>query len=66
MLQRVCEKCGKVIPEVYRRNILKYRVHYTSMLLHPSDSAAFIEIDLCNSCRDLFDKWLDEKPKEGE
>lgn len=66
MLQRVCEKCGKVIPCSFRRNILKYKVHYTSMLLHRDDSSPFIEIDLCNRCRDLFDEWLDEKPREGE
>ena len=65
MIQRVCERCGAVIQEPLRRNLIKYKTYYTSLLLYPNNTSPYIEIDLCNSCRDLFDKWLNGSQEEG-
>jgi hypothetical protein len=69
MTQRVCEKCGAVISKPNRRNIIGYQPHYLKMhLFKKPDDVNEIEtaVDLCNRCRDLFDEWLMEPPKEME
>lgn len=65
MLQRVCEKCGKVIPEPTRHNLIQYKIHYVPMAFHKTESEPACTVDLCDSCFDKFVDWLMAAPKEG-
>lgn len=67
MTQRVCEKCGAVIKEPTRKNIMCLEQHYTRFRLFKKNDEYKMEqsVDLCNRCRELLDEWLEEPPKEG-
>lgn len=67
MMQRVCEKCGHVIEKPTRKNIMETVQYYTRFRLFKSNDEYTTEmsLDLCNRCRDEFEQWLFEPPKEG-
>lgn len=67
MMQQVCEKCGAVIEQPTMKNTIGYKPYYLKIRLFRSP-IPFVyneyDIDLCNKCRDLFDEWMMEPPKE--
>ena len=65
MVQRVCEKCGRVIDSPNTRNIMQTVTHYTRIVFFKEkEDRIETGVDLCNRCRDLFDEWLMTPPKE--
>ena len=65
MIQRICDKCGAVIEKPKRRNFIGYKPWYLKMSFFKANEQPENEtsIDLCNRCRDEFEKWLMEPPK---
>lgn len=64
MLRRICEKCGATIEKPRQRNFVYFKPWYVEVRFFKSNDQCFeTTIDLCNRCRDLFDKWLEEPPK---
>ncbi len=60
MIKKVCDKCGSVIPNNHgTAKIPTYRI-----IKYPQVSLYSKEINLCDSCEKLFDKWITERQDE--
>jgi hypothetical protein len=61
MTVKKCDKCGAIYENGY---LLEYRMHENCGVETIPCEGRYSTVDLCDKCKEDFNKWLSSQPKE--
>ena len=61
MTVKKCDKCGAIYENGY---LLEYKMHETFGVETVPSEERYATVDLCDKCKEDFNKWLSSQPKE--